>query len=134
MDPAARRDRAVWSLLFAALLAAGALLPPRRPLPVDLCILRRVIDLPCLTCGLTRSVCLLLQGRWGEGIALHPAGPLAAVLIAGAFLWLGAEAATGRSLGPRLRAGATRLLLGGGLVLSLAAWVARIGTAVHQRW
>jgi len=126
LGEAARRDRAVASISFAALLAAGALLPPRRPLPFDLCALRRLIALPCLTCGLTRSVCLILQGHWADGVALHPAGPIAILLIGGAVLWLGAEAITGRRLGGRLPAVALRVLLGGGVVLSIAVWVGRL--------
>jgi hypothetical protein len=131
---AERRDRAASAFVFAALLVAAMLLPPLRPLPFDACVLHRLTGLPCLTCGLTRSICLLVQGRWLDAIAMHPAAPIAVVLIASACLWLGTEAAFGRSLRPRLRGRLLLALVGAGFALSAAAWVLRIGALVHQRW
>ncbi len=141
---AERRDRVVSSLTFAALLVAASILPPLRPLPFDACILHRLTGLPCLTCGLTRSICLLLQGRWLDAVAMHPAAPIAVVLIASACLWLGAEAALGSSLRPRLRGRLLRTLLLAGFALSAAVWVTRLDALVHlplvhqplvhQRW
>ncbi len=134
MDLSGRRSRAVASLLLGLMLLAAALLPAHRPLPFDLCLFHRLTGLPCLTCGLTRSVCLFLQGRWLEGIAMHPAGPVAILLAAGAAVWLGLEAISGRPLAPALRGRISGILLAAGAVLSLLWWAGRIGAALYQRW
>lgn len=47
------------------------------------CLFRRATGLPCASCGLTRSVVLLLHGRLGEAVALHPFGPIALALAIG---------------------------------------------------
>jgi hypothetical protein len=133
MSPEERRRLAAAFILLVLGLAASALLPAHRPLPFELCVLHRLTGLPCLTCGLTRSVCLILQGRWTEGIGMHPAGPMAVLLAAGSALWLGMEAMAGRPLAPRLRGRALRLLAGAGGVISLVAWVGRVGEALYQR-
>jgi len=124
--PSERRARAASSLLFGAMLLAALLLPPLRPLPFDVCVMHRVTGLPCFTCGLTRSICLLLRGRWLDAIAMHPAAPIAVVLIASACLWLGAESALGRPLRPRLRHRLLLAFLGVGFALSAGAWILRL--------
>jgi len=133
MSPEDRRRLAAASILLVVALAAVSVLPAHRPFPFELCLLHRLTGLPCLTCGLTRSVCLILQGRWTEGIGMHPAGPVAILLAAGAAPWLGMEAMAGRPLAARLRGGALRLLAGAGGVISLVAWIGRMGEALYQR-
>src|SRR5262249_38248063 len=115
----ARAERTGAALVAAALLAAGFLLPARRPIPFDLCVLHRLTGLPCPTCGLTRSVCLFARGEWGASLAMHPAGWLAFSGLAIACLWLAAEAAAGRDLGPGLKARLVRGALAAGAVLSI---------------
>jgi len=128
-----QRGLAAASILLGLMLSAAAVLPAHRPLPFDLCLFHRLTGLPCLTCGLTRSVCLILQGRWTEGIGMHPAGPIAVALAAGAAVWLGLEATAMRPLAARLRTRIAGILLGAGALLSLLWWAARIGAGLYQR-
>jgi len=121
---AAERLRA--ALVAAALLAGSFLLPARRPIPLDLCVFHRLTGLPCLTCGLTRSVCLFARGEWGASLAMHPAGWLAFSGLAVACLWLLAEAVAGRDLGPGLRARLVRGALAAGALLSVLGLCGRL--------
>jgi hypothetical protein len=109
-----------------ALLAASFLLPPLRPLPFDLCPLHRMIGIPCLTCGLTRSVCLFAHGDWSASLRMHPAGWLAFVALAVVSLWLAAEAAADRSLAVKARGRLVALTLGLGGSLAVVGWGARL--------
>ena len=121
-----RIARARAATVCGLLLGAAALLPARRPLPLDLCLFNRLTGAPCLTCGLTRSVCLFVQGSWGESLRMHPAGPLcAAALVAGA-VWAASEAALGRTLAAahRRRLGRAALAIGG--LASAAVWIGRL--------
>ncbi|HEU4402956.1 MAG TPA: DUF2752 domain-containing protein [Candidatus Polarisedimenticolia bacterium] len=100
---AARLRRASLALAIPLLLAAARLLPAERPLPFDLCVLHRLTGLDCLTCGLTRAVCLLVRGRAAESLRMHPAGaPLVTGFVV-ASIWIGVEAAVGRRIVPRRR-------------------------------
>lgn len=121
-----RSSRAVVALGLAALLGVAAALPAARPLPIDVCLFKRATGLPCVACGMTRSVCAIAKGDWRASLAYHPAGWIAAAGALGAAVWLGAEAAAGRALRPRLRRRlATGLLAAGGAV-ALATWIARL--------
>src|SRR5262249_20878761 len=112
--------------MAAAALVAARLLPPARPLPLDLCPLHHFTGVPCPTCGLTRAVCLVVRGEWARSLGMHPAGgPVVAGLVV-ASLWLGLEAATGRDRGSGARRRLTRAALVGGAVLSCATWGARL--------
>ena len=116
------------SLLFATVcgLAAVFLLPARRPLPFDLCMLHRLTGLSCPTCGLSRAVCLFAHGEWRASLAMHPAGGLAFLVLAIAVVWLICETVVGRDLGEALRRRLvfSALMLGGSL--SAFVFVARL--------
>ena len=121
-----RARRGAAALVAGGLLAAAFLLPARQPLGFDVCLLQRLTGVPCLACGLTRSVCLFAQGEWGASLRMHPAGWLAFGALAVVCSWLAGEAAANRDLGAGAR---TRLLgqalwLGG--ALSLLGWGARL--------
>ena len=92
------------SAVLSAMLAAGALVDPSRPLPFDVCLLKRLTGLSCPTCGLTRSVCHLLQGDLTGSLALHPAGIPVVVGLAGWIALSGFEAIRGRRLRDLFRA------------------------------
>lgn len=89
-----------------ALLLLGALLPADRPVPFDLCLWHRLTGLRCLGCGLTRSVCHLLQGDVAGSLALHPAGVVVVAILALLAMRGALEAARGLGLriGPMGRA------------------------------
>jgi len=108
------------------LLAASFLLPPLRPLPFDACLLHRITGIPCLTCGLTRSVCLFARGDWAGSLGMHPAGWLAFGVLAVALPWLAGEAAADRSLAVLARRRLFTLALGLGGALSVLGWGARL--------
>jgi hypothetical protein len=66
----------------AVLLLLGALLPPDRPVPFDLCLWHRLTGWRCLGCGLTRSVCHLMHGDVSGSVAMHPAGVVVVAVLA----------------------------------------------------
>jgi len=109
-----------------ALLAGAFLLPPSRPLPVDLCLWHRFTGLPCLTCGLTRATCLFARGLWRESLAMHAAGWLLLAGLVMAAAWMGAEAAAGRDLGGRVKVRLIAASLWAGLGLSVFTWLVRL--------
>lgn len=117
--PARRRERLLGALLDAMLLGGAFVLPPDRPLPIDVCLWHRVTGLSCLTCGLTRAACLFARGLWRESLAMHAAGWLLLSALAVAAVWMGAEAAAGRDLAPRLKTRLLAISLWGGAVLSV---------------
>lgn len=126
LSPAERRRRGGNALLLALGLAVAALLPPERPVPVDLCAFRRLTELPCPTCGLTRSVCHAARGRWATSLGHHPAGLPLALGAAAWALWLGAEAVRGRPLAEERRRRLAAPLSLAGVLLSLGAWALRL--------
>lgn len=127
---AARAVRIAAPLAAAALFAALAALPAERPLPVDLCVLRRATGVPCLTCGVTRSLCAVARGAWGSAAQRHPVGPLLAASLAVGAVWTGADGVAGRRLAPRVRGGLGRAALAAGAALSVAYWIARAAAAL----
>lgn len=76
------------------LLAIGMLVDASRPLPFEICLWKRIFDVECLTCGLTRAVCSALQLDFAASWAYHPAG----IAVAAALVVLGV-----RSLIPSMR-------------------------------
>jgi hypothetical protein len=98
LTPALRQARLRMATVLSGLLAFGALTNPLRPLPIDLCLFKTLTGLPCLTCGLTRAVCLAIQGDFAGSLAMHPAG---VIVLAAVVAWLGwslLEAWQGRPL------------------------------------
>lgn len=127
----ARRLERLTAASFPALaLGASFVLPPRRPLPLDGCLLHRLTGLPCLTCGLTRAVCLFAHGQSRDSLLMHPAGWLAFAALLGTFVWTGAETLTAREIGPRLKGRLQAGVLWSGTVLSAVAWTLRL----LERW
>jgi hypothetical protein len=119
-------ERLLVAGLPALLLAAAALLPADRPLPFEICLVHRLTGIPCLTCGLTRSICHFVQGDLAASLALHPAGALATALLLLHALWRGAAVFRGRDVGRRTLG---RLTAGLGVVavmLSVGFWLARL--------
>lgn len=82
MGRAVKRD---WDCYKTGLLAAAGLAALVRLLGHGLCPSRELLGLPCPGCGLTRSILLIFQGRFGESWRLQPFGyawlALAAVFV-----------------------------------------------------
>jgi hypothetical protein len=113
--------------LAVALLGVAALLPVARVEagPV-VCPVRRLTDVPCPGCGLTRSLTRTMHGQLRDAAAVHPAGPpLAGLLVAWA---LTGPAHAGTALDPRSWAGSTaRRVALAVVVLAWSTWaVARV--------
>ena len=70
---------------------------------------------------------LALGVALGNAFNLDPnAGWLVFLSILVALLWMGAESAAARELGPRLKRGLFAIALGGGVVLSACGWALRL--------
>ena len=74
-----------WDGYKTGLMVAAAIVVGLRLLGHGLCPSRELVGLPCPGCGLTRSILLILQGRFAESWRLQPFGyawlALAAVFI-----------------------------------------------------
>ncbi len=133
-----RTEDLMMVLLLTSLLASAILYDPSRGKTFPVCLFHYWFDLPCPACGMTRSVCAFLKGRWGEAVGFHPLGPFAALLLIGVWLrgilllWAGGA----RS---RLAAGCRRAVMRGdeflhhpnsiwlGLGLLIVVWIVRVG-------
>lgn len=103
-----------------------------------LCLFHHWIGLPCPGCGMTRSVCAFMKGRWEEAVHFHPLGPLAAVILVGTWMRgiiFICISNGGSRLARRLRAIVERAdeffrhpyVVRFGLVLLVVVWVIRVG-------
>lgn len=63
-----------WSLGGALIIAVGAALLPPDGLGFEVCWVKHSLGLPCLGCGLTRSVACIAHGRVGDAFAYNPFG------------------------------------------------------------
>jgi hypothetical protein len=121
-----RQSQAMTALALMLACVGAAWLNPDRPLPVDLCLFKRLTGLPCPTCGLTRAFCHAVRGNWISSVRYHPAGIMLAAAVIGWALWLGLEAANGvpwrDDLRPRLRT----FLLVAGISLSSVNWIVHL--------
>jgi len=80
-----------WGLAVSSLgLIGAALWFPFSALP-KLCAFLLLTDLPCLTCGMTRSWVALTHGDLAQALAWNPAGALLCVLTLAGALYAGAR-------------------------------------------
>lgn len=122
---AERMTRIRTSGVLTALLAAGVIVNPSRPLPIDLCLLKTLTGLSCPTCGLTRAVCHALQGDWAASLGFHPAGILVVVSLMGWVAWMSLEVWRGQVLWSGARRTMARLAGAAIALISLASWIGR---------
>lgn len=127
---AARWSRGREATLVAALLCCASLVDPDHPLPIDLCVWRRLTGFPCPTCGLTRAICHALRGDWSASLSLHPAGVLAVAGLGGWALWSALEAWRGQPIREAARDLAGLALLRASVAVSVIAWVVRLASGV----
>ena len=123
LAPATRRERAAGAFLIAALCGAAAFLPADRPFPFDICLWRRLTGTPCPGCGLTRSIGLLLRGKWSASLAMHPAGSLFLALFLLVAAGMGLEAAFGRPVAREARRAIGARLLAAGTAIAVLNWI-----------
>ena len=126
LTTAARWARARQAAVVGALLTVAVVVDPDRPLAFDICLWRRLTGHPCLTCGLTRSVCHAIRGEWSASLALHPAGILVVAALAGWGVWSALEAWRGESIRADLASLAAASALRAGLAVSALVWLVRL--------
>lgn len=69
-------DRGLWPAgLFVAVVVAAWVVPGTAAGEWIFCPLRRLVDLICPGCGMTRSITSFVRGEWAEAMAYHPGGP-----------------------------------------------------------
>ncbi|MCO5171354.1 MAG: DUF2752 domain-containing protein [Planctomycetes bacterium] len=126
-----RVDRDLLLASLAALLVAAALqVAPARDgvtllgwrLP-EVCVTKRLVDVGCPACGLTRSVVATVHGEWRDALRLHPVGPLLVALAAAQVPFRAARLLRGRSRPPTA---AGRRLVPALAGAALVVWVVRI--------
>jgi hypothetical protein len=104
------------------------------------CGFRSRFELPCPTCGMTRSVVLTLHGEVLRAWRLAPAGPVAVfglLAFAAALLLIGALQRRGaRRLEGRTKAWVRRgalLYAGAAAVVWIAGWAATFSAGLHAQ-
>jgi hypothetical protein len=55
---------------------------------VDVCLIKHVTNIPCPSCGSTRSVVLLISGNLMEAFRINPLGYVVAIILLIAPLWI----------------------------------------------
>ena len=83
LRPGELDHEALWLLVSLGIAAVGALWH-LHSLPTPRCTWHEVTGFPCVSCGSTRCVRLLLDGSWAAAFAMNP---LAFIALAGAALY-----------------------------------------------
>lgn len=55
---------------------------------VEFCLIKRVTNIPCPSCGSTRSIILLIKGDFIGALNLNPIGYLVAIIMIIAPVWI----------------------------------------------
>jgi hypothetical protein len=90
------------------------------------CLFHRVTGLPCLLCGMTRSLAATAHGRLEEAFRMHLLGPPLFLLVMVVTVLLAMESAFARPILPRPGRRSWRLITWVTLGLLVAAWVTRL--------
>jgi hypothetical protein len=109
-----------------AILGLARLLEPLRA-ALPMCPLKTLTGIPCATCGLTRCVLALAQGRLREAFHWHPVAVLLLWLAPLVILWDLKRAWKGESYPALPDSLALRLGL---LGLFLATWVLQVARGI----
>ncbi|HVG06674.1 MAG TPA: DUF2752 domain-containing protein [Thermoanaerobaculia bacterium] len=123
-----RRSAWLWALAGLAGLAGALILhlwTPSSGPEGSICFSRRVLDLPCPGCGLTRAFAHLAKGEWTAALAAHPLAPVLAVEFL--LIWLAWGRAALRGFPFPRPAWVERAVLAH-LAVLCALWVGRLST------
>lgn len=84
------------SVLLIGLMGAGVLRLAAMGLALPSCPFKSLTGFPCATCGGTRCLLALAQGKWGEALYWHPVVFLLGLGLPWAALWDGVRALQNR--------------------------------------
>ena len=90
------------------------------------CLFHRITGIPCLLCGMTRSMAATSQGQLTEAFRFHILGPPLFLLVVVVTAVLAAEFAFSRPILPRPGKRARKIMAWGTLGLLVAVWVIRL--------
>ena len=95
----------LWGAVVATVLALGATVALAAPALIRVlpaCVFRALTGWPCPTCGSTRAILALADGRLLAAVALNP---LAVLMLGGSAIYLGYALGAILGLVPRVRTG-----------------------------
>jgi hypothetical protein len=90
------------------------------------CLMHRLTGIPCLLCGMTRSLAATAHGQLIDGFRFHLLGPPFFAVVLVVTVLLSAEYALSRRILPRYGTRTWKYIGWGTLGLLVAAWVARL--------
>jgi hypothetical protein len=90
------------------------------------CWFRKVTGLPCLTCGMTRSLSLCAHGLWYDAFRMHLLGPPVFMLGCGFVLYMFVSIAAGFKLKLQLTRNARRIAFWSVLGVFCVCWVIKL--------
>lgn len=90
------------------------------------CLFHRITGLPCLLCGMTRSLVATAHGHLGEAFRLHLLGPPLFILTLAVTVLLTAEFVLSRRILPRPGERVWKYISWWTLGLLSVAWIARL--------
>lgn len=136
LSPRDRRALVRWLAAGGAGLLAFALLRAVTPPPPDvlpLCLVRRVLGLPCPGCGMTRALAHLARGEWRAALALHPLAPLLAAELALGWAAAGAAVLSRAKAAAELWRSWVPAVLAADGALLVAVWAGRLASGTWPR-
>ena len=91
------------------------------------CLCRRLLNLDCPACGLTRSLWNFQHGLWQKSFLLHPMGPAIAVVLFSCLVYFGLALCLGERFGFSWKTENTCYRILDGVVLFglVVTWAAR---------
>lgn len=87
----------LYSIMFIACFAGyiwlyfGLLYEHAISKPVQVCLIKHFTNIPCPSCGSTRSILSLTKGNFTEAFSINPMGILAAVIMLLLPIWIIAD-------------------------------------------
>ncbi|HXF05833.1 MAG TPA: DUF2752 domain-containing protein [Blastocatellia bacterium] len=80
-----RLEEMVGLTFLTGLIIGAFFYDPSNGPSFPVCLFHHWTGLPCPACGMTRSVCAFMKGRWEEAVYFHPLGPMAALILVGSW-------------------------------------------------
>ncbi|OFW56108.1 MAG: hypothetical protein A2W01_09610 [Candidatus Solincola sediminis] len=90
------------------------------------CLFHRITGVPCLLCGMTRSMAAMAGGRLVDAFRFHFLGPPLFLAIAAGVIILSTEYILGHPILPRRSRRERVLIAWGALGLLVVAWIAKL--------